>query len=75
MYHTIEFVNHWILDVAISSRQPLERLQVRKGTRFNLQLRPLVVETPDGFVEVADLFFDDGTTSYSVPYEQFRFVD
>jgi hypothetical protein len=75
MYHTIEFISDWVLDVAISPRQPLERLQICKGAKFIVQLKPLVVETPNGFVEVADLFFDDGVTSYSVPFALFRFVD
>ena len=75
MYHTIEFISDWVLDVAISPRQPLERLQIRKGAKYNVQLKPLVVETPNGFVEVADLFFHDGTSSYSVPFALFRLVD
>jgi hypothetical protein len=75
MYHTIEFLIDWTIDVAISPRQPLERLLVRKGMRFKVQLRPHVIETPDGLFEVADLFFDDGSASYSQPFAMFRFVD
>jgi hypothetical protein len=75
MNHTIEVLIDWTIDLATSPRQPLERLQVRKGTRFKVQLRPYVIETPDGLFEVADLFFDDGSTSYSQPFAMFRFVD
>ncbi len=75
MYHTIEFINDWLLDVAISPRRPLERVQIRKGARLTVQVRPLVIETTNGFVEVADLFFEDGSASYSVPFALFHFVD
>jgi hypothetical protein len=34
-----------------------------------------VVETASGPVEVADLYFADGTTSRSVPFEDFTFVE
>ena len=39
------------------------------------QVKPQVVETETGPVEVADLFFADGTTSRSVPFDDFAFVD
>jgi hypothetical protein len=34
-----------------------------------------VVEAPDGPVEVADLFFADGTTVCGVPFAAFHFAD
>jgi hypothetical protein len=34
-----------------------------------------VIETPGGPVEVVDLFFADGTTTRSVPFALFTFVD
>jgi len=48
---------------------------VRKGTRLQAQLKPYVVETEGGLVEVADLFFADGTITRMVPFESFSFVD
>jgi hypothetical protein len=39
------------------------------------QIKPHVVETEDGLVEVADLFFEDGTTTSQVPFQYFRFVE
>jgi hypothetical protein len=75
MYHAIVFTENMTLDVEVSAKQPLERLRVRIGTRTYAQLKPYVVETPDGFVEVADLFFHDGTATRAVPFERFSFLD
>ena len=75
MYHTIEFDEPLTLDLEISPKQPLERVSVRKGTRLQAQIKPYVVETEDGPVEVADLFFDDGTTARRVRFSSFSFVE
>lgn len=75
MYHLIEFTRPFTADVEVSSRHRLEKLTVRDGTRASAQLRPYVVETPVGPVEVADLYFDDGTVARQVPYDLFRFVE
>ena len=75
MYHTIEFDEALTLDLEISRKQPAERLSVAKGARMRAQLRPHVLETEAGPVEAADLFFEDGTTSRSVPFASFSFVD
>jgi len=58
-----------------SPKQPLEQLRIGKGTRLNAQLKPCVMETSDGPVEVADLFFDNGATARSMPFDLFSFVD
>jgi len=75
MYHTIEFDEPLTLDLEISARHPLERVSVKKGTRLRAQVRPHVVQTEDGPVEVADLFFDDGTTTRRVRFSSFSFVE
>lgn len=75
MYHTLEFAVEFMVDVEISRKQPLERVLVRKGTRVRAQLRPYVIEAEDGPVEVADLFFEDGTTTRGVRFEWFSFVE
>lgn len=75
MYHSIIFHDALTADLEISRTQPLERLCIRKGTRVRVQLKPYVVETPHGLVEVADLFFEDGTATRSVPFEHFSFAD
>lgn len=75
MYHTIKFTADLTADLEISPKQPLERLRIRKGDRLQAQIKPSVVETEDGPVEVADLFFTDGMTTRMVPFKSFSFVD
>jgi hypothetical protein len=75
MYHILEFAVEFMVDVEISRKQPLERVLVRRGTRVRAQLRPYVIETDDGPVEVADLFFEDGTSTRGVRFEWFHFVE
>jgi hypothetical protein len=75
MYHTLEFTAEFMIDLEVASNQPLERLRLRKGSRLLAQLRPHVEETEWGPVEVADLYFENGTTIRSIPFGGFRFVD
>ena len=48
---------------------------VRRGTRLQAQIKIDVIETEDGPMEVADLFFADGTTTRMVPFGPFAFLD
>lgn len=75
MYHTIEFVEEVLLDLEISRQNRLELVVMRKGSRRRAQIRPRVVETDSGPIEVADLFFDDGTSTCRVRFACFSFVD
>ena len=73
MYHTIEFAERVVLDLEISPKQRMEQLLVQRGDRMQAQLRPYVIEGEDGPVEVADLFFADGTTARAIPFARFSF--
>jgi len=75
MYHTIEFATDIPVELEVSPKHPLERLLIRRGTRLRVQLRPHVLESEEGPVEVADLFFEDGTTTRGVRFESFSFVE
>jgi hypothetical protein len=75
MCHLIEFCSAFTTDLEVSPKQRLERLRIQKGTRAYVGLRPYVVETTGGPVEVADLYFEDGTVTRRVRFEQFRFVE
>jgi hypothetical protein len=75
MYHTIEFAEELMVDLEISPKHWHERMLIRRGTRLQAQIKPYVVETENDLVEVADLFFADGTTTRTVPFESFSFVD
>lgn len=75
MFHTIEFAAEGVVDLEGKPSEWLKQMVVGKGMRIRAELRPHIVEMPDGPVEVADLFFDDGTTARDVPYERFSFVE
>lgn len=75
MYHTIEFRADRTVDLEIDPRHRLERLRVRRGYRTEALVKPYVVERPDGPVEVADLFFADGTITRAMPFALFSFVE
>lgn len=74
MYHTIEFALELEVDLEISRTKPLERLVIRKGAHLTAQIRPYVIEGTDGPIEVADLFFEDGSATRRVPFAWFNFV-
>jgi hypothetical protein len=75
MFHTIRFAAEFVALPEIPPRQRRLRALIRKGDRLKAQVRPYVVETQRGPVEVADLFFDDGTAASRVPFRCFRFVE
>ena len=75
MFHAIEFAGDIVLDLEISRRHPLERIRVACGTRLHAQLRPYVIEADEGPIEVADLYFEDGTVGRTVRFAAFAFVD
>jgi hypothetical protein len=75
VYHTIQFGVEFVTDLEVSPKQPLERVRVRKGDRLQAQVRPHVVETAEGPVEVADLLFWDGMAMRRVPFGYFAFVE
>jgi hypothetical protein len=75
MYQSIEFRAGFDVDLEISPKERLERLQIRKGMKVRAELRPYVIESPGGPLEVADVCFEDGTVSRQIPYALFRFVE
>jgi hypothetical protein len=75
MYHCIEFCTASTADLEVSPKQRLERLRILEGTRVYASIRPYVVETAEGPIEVADLYLDDGTITRQVPCGWFRFVE
>lgn len=75
MYHTIKFTGDLTVDLEVSPKQHLERLRIRKGDYLQAQIKPYVVESEDGPMEVADLFFEGGMTTRMVPFRLFSFID
>ncbi len=75
MFHTIEFAVDLETDLERSPRHKLERVAFRKGTRVPAQIKPYVIEGAEGPVEVADLFFEDGSKVRKVPFAWFSLKD
>jgi hypothetical protein len=75
VYHAIQFTVAFVADLEVSRKQHLERLQIRKGDRFIVQMRPHVLDQHGIPIEVADLFLDDGSIARNVPFAYFTFVD
>jgi hypothetical protein len=75
VYHTIEFNADFTLDLVISRKLPLERVLIAKGSRLKAEIKPYVIEEENRPIEVADLFFEDGTTAPCVKFAWFEFVD
>ena len=75
MYHSIQFALAITVDLETSPKQWQERVAIRQGTQMRAQIKPYVVESKHGPIEVADLFFEDGTTARMVPFAHFSFVE
>jgi hypothetical protein len=75
MFHSIEFYVNVMVDLETSPMNWLEQVLIQQGTRLDAQVKPYVVETEEGPVEVADLFFTDGTATRGVPFAFFAFLD
>jgi hypothetical protein len=75
MFHCIEFHVAALVDLKTSPGNWLEQLLILQGTGLQAQVKPYVVETDQGPVEVADLFFADGTATRGLPFAFFSFVD
>jgi hypothetical protein len=75
MYHAIRFTAEVDVHLETRPKKRPERVHIEKGARLRAQVKPQVVETPDGPVEVADLFLEDGTAARRVPFACFCFLD
>jgi hypothetical protein len=75
MAHAIEF--RWVVlaDLDRPEYAYQQRVVIKEGTRMHAQIKPYVVESPDGPVEVADLLLDDGSVARAVRFAAFRFLD
>jgi hypothetical protein len=75
MYHTIEILANLLADVQVAHQKTLKRVRLVKGSRLHAQLKPYVVESVHGPVEVADVSFDDGSCIRAVPFACLTFVE
>jgi hypothetical protein len=75
MYHTIEFDVDILVDMEGSHQHWLVSVLLNRATRVQARLKPSVVETVDGPLEVVDLFFEEGVLARGMPFQFFRLVD
>jgi hypothetical protein len=75
MFHTIEFREPGLAELELPGDVRLTQVYIEQGTRVRAQVRPYVMESDDGPVEVADLFSEQGTLARAVRFASFRFVD
>jgi hypothetical protein len=75
MYHNIEFRLRGLAELETRGKSQMERLVIKQGTRLSAEIRPYVVETERGPIEVADFFLEDGSIAWAVRFATFRFVD
>ena len=75
MVHAIEF--RWVVLAQVDRPEYSDQQQavIRKGTRLHAHIKPYVVESLDGPVEVADLHLDDGSVARAVRFAAFQFLD
>lgn len=74
MKHEIEFVHGCLVDGCKSGQTLNERIKLDRGQKFFVELRPGILESPNGPLEVATLYCDHDVF-LNVPYEFFRFVE
>ena len=75
MYHVIEFVRAWWVNLERGPGRPVEQVLLARGSRLRAELRPHVLECGWGLMEAADLFFEDGSVAHDVPFASLTFVD
>lgn len=75
MYHTIQFAVEILADLESPRKGTIQVPLVKAGSRVRTRVQPYVTETDNGPIEVADLYFEDGTAIRTVPFACFSFVD
>jgi hypothetical protein len=75
VYYTILFAAEFVALPEVVPPRCRRRALIRKGDRLRARVRPYVVESQSGPVEVADLCFADGSVARRLPFPCFWFVD
>ena len=75
MYHIVEFRVSGLAELDTPGDQRSLQVFIKKGTRVRAEVKPYVVESDHGPVEVADLWAEDGTSARAVRFAAIRFID
>jgi len=75
MLHQVEF--RWLVLAEVNRPEYalMQRIVIREGTRLSAKIKPYVAESPDGPIEVADLYLENGSVARAVRFAAFRFLD
>ena len=75
MNHRIEFRLPRVFNVEVPGKARMVRIIIKKGLRLRVHLKPYVLESDEGPLEVADLFLRDGSIARAVRFAAFQFLD
>ena len=75
MVHTIEFRVSGLVQLESPGKVTPVQVLIEKGTRVRAEIKPYVVESDTGPIEVADLLSEDGSATRGVRFAHFRFLD
>jgi hypothetical protein len=75
MIHRIEF--RWLVLAEIDGPEYglIQSVVIKQGTRLSAKIKPYVAESPDGPIEVSDLYLEDGSVVRAVRFAAFQFLD
>jgi hypothetical protein len=75
MIQPIEF--RWLVVAEIDGSEYglMQSVVIKVGTRLSAKVEPYVVASPDGPIEVADLYLEDGSVVRAVRFAAFHFLD
>jgi hypothetical protein len=75
MLHTIEFRVSGLVQLEMPGKVMPVQVLMERGTRVRARIKPYVIESDKGPIEVADLLSDDGSAARAVRFAHFRFID
>jgi hypothetical protein len=75
MIHTIEF--RWLVLAEINGPEYglMQGIVINEGTRLSARIKAYVADSPDGPIEMADLYLEDGSVVRAVRFAAFAFLD
>jgi hypothetical protein len=75
MYHNLEFRMNGLIELESPDSTRLPHVVLQDWTRVRAQVKPYVLESGRGAIEVADLLLEDGSAARAVRFASFRFLD
>ena len=75
MFHSIEF--RWLVLTEIDGPEygRMQGVVINEGTRLSAKIKPYLAESPDGPIEMADLYLEDSSLIRAVRFAAFQVLD